>query len=454
MIDTSIILEKLKNAAKSGDKQELVKELNNIHYADLSELFPLLSSEERPEYFELLQEDKAADLLEELNPQIQVELLDSIPHDKAARIILHMPHDSVADFLADLSDTESESYLAKLPSRVSSQIRELLSYNEESAGGLMNSEVLRVNEAMTVEDTLDYVRKMAESDRVDFYYIYVVDKTNHLRGVLSLRKLITSLPRIKVEEIMATDVIKVNVGDDQETVADTLIKYGFLAIPVVDDYNKLKGIITWDDAQEVSEEETTEDIYASSGISTDIDEDEILVGKISQSVKARTPWLFITLIGEFVAVNVANHFNYTLEALPVIAIFMPLLAGLGGNIGTQSITIIVRGLSTGQISLGSSIYHVFRELRIGLLIGLFFGVIVALTTYLWKGNYVLGIVVGLAMIINMTLAALLGTVTPFALKRFNIDPAVASGPFIATTIDVLGLAIYFSLVTISLGYLS
>ncbi len=454
MIDTPIIVEKLRNAAKSANQQEFIEELNNLHYADLSEIFPLLTEEERLEYFDLLNEDKAADLLEELNPQIQVELLDSIAHDKAARIILHMPHDSVADFLADLSDTESESYLAKLPNRVSSQIRELLSYNEESAGGLMNSEVLRVNEAMTVEDTLDYVRKMAESDRVDFYYIYVVDKTNHLRGVLSLRKLITSPPHIKVEEIMAIDLIKVNVADDQETVADTLIKYGFLAIPVVDDYNKLKGIITWDDAQEVSEEETTEDIYASSGISTDIDEDEILVGHISQAVKARTPWLFITLIGEFVAVNVAKHFNYTLEALPIIAIFMPLLAGLGGNIGTQSITIIVRGLSTGQISLGSSIYHVFRELRIGLLIGMLFGVIVALTTYIWMGNYVLGIVVGLAMIINMTLAALLGTVTPFVLKRFNIDPAVASGPFIATTIDVLGLAIYFSLVTISLGYLS
>ncbi len=454
MIDTSITVEKLKNAAKSDNKQELIEELNNIHYADLSEVFLLLTPEERLEYFELLPEEKAADLMEELNPQIQVELLDSITQDKAARIILHMPHDSVADFLADLSDTESESYLAKLPSRVSSQIRELLSYDEESAGGLMNSEVLRVNESMNVGDTLEYIRKMAESERVDFYYIYVVDRTNHLRGVLSLRKLITSPSYIKVEEIMATDVIKVNVTDDQETVADTVIKYGFLAIPVVDDYNKLKGIITWDDAQEVSEEEATEDFYASSGITTDIDEDEILLGRISQSVRARTPWLFITLIGEFVAVNVANHFNYTLEALPIIAIFMPLLAGLGGNIGTQSITIIVRGLSTGQISLGSSIYHVFRELRVGLLIGLLFGVIVALTTFIWKGNYVLGIVVGLAMIINMTLAALLGTVTPFVLKKFDVDPAVASGPFIATTIDVLGLAIYFSLVTVSLRYMS
>ncbi|MFH0702556.1 MAG: magnesium transporter [bacterium] len=455
MINIPVALEKLKNLSKSSEDEKIKIELNTLHSADLAEIFENISQDERLQYFEYLDEEKAANLLEELNPQIQVELLSSIGEEKAANIIMEMPRNSVADVLGDLSDEETELYLAKLPIRVSSQIRELLSYEEDTAGGIMNSEVLTVNQNMTVKETLEFIRTKAETSNIDFYYIYVVDKTNHLLGVLSLRSLITSSPYTKVEKIMTTEVIKVNVADDQEITADTLMKYGFLAMPVVDDYGKLKGIVTWDDAQEITEEETTEEIYASSGIiSTNvIDEDEILSGHIMQAVKARTPWLLITLVGEFFAVNVANHFDHTLHVLPIIAIFMPLLAGLGGNIGTQSITLMVRGLSTGQINLNFAVHHIFRELKVGLIIGLMFGLVVTFVTWSWKGNLVLGTVVGLSMLTNMTLATILGTMTPFILKRFNIDPAVASGPFIATTIDVLGLAVYFSLVTLSLKFL-
>lgn len=207
-------------------------------------------------------------------------------------------------------------------------------------------------------------------------------------------------------------------------------------------------MITWDDVQDIVEEETTEEIYTSSGISTDVvDEDEILSGNILKAIRARTPWLFITLIGEFVAVKVGNHYESTLHAVPIIAIFMPLLAGLGGNIGTQSITLMVRGLSTGQVTLSSAFKHIFREMFIGLFIGSIFGVMVALVTWGWRDNVYLGLVVGLSMLINMTMATVIGTFTPFALKSFKIDPAIASGPMIATTIDVMGLIVYFSLVT-------
>ena len=200
--------------------------------------------------------------------------------------------------------------------------------------------------------------------------------------------------------------------------------------------------------EEEAEEETTEEIYQSSGISTELaDEDEILSGNIFHAIKARTPWLFITLIGEFIAVNVSNHFNHTIDLLPVVAIFMPLLAGLGGNIGTQSITLMVRGLSTGQVTLSSALHHIFREMFVGLAIGSIFGMLVTLVTWGWQHNMELGIIVGIAMAINMTMATIIGTFTPFALKAIKVDPAVASGPVIATTIDVLGLAIYFTLVS-------
>lgn len=454
MLNIENIVERIRDLLESPDEQCLREELKNLHVADIAEIFNELDAEERLKAFNLIEEEQAADLLEELNPQIQVEILGEMNEEKAARIILKMPHDSVADVLGDLTDVESETYLNRLPERVSTQIRELLSYKEDTAGGIMNSEVITVDKEMTVEEVLSFLRIKAETDKVDLYYIYVVDTQSHLLGVVSLRELLTSPPYIKMEEIMITDIVKVNVDDDQEIVSDTLMKYEFLAVPVVDHYGKLKGMVTWDDAQDVIEEETTGDIYQSSGISTDIvEEDEILSGRIFQAIRARTPWLFITLIGEFIAVNVAHHFDFALTAKPLVAIFMPLLAGLGGNIGTQSITLMVRGLSTGQVTMSSAVHHIFRELKVGLIIGFFFGAMVTVFTWNWQNNMILGAVVGAAMAANMTMATVIGTVTPFALKRINIDPAVASGPVIATTIDVIGLAVYFTMVTLALPYL-
>jgi len=363
-----------------------------------------------------------------------------------------MPHDEAADVLGDMEEDDTESYLDKLPHKFSSEVRELLTYNEESAGGIMNPVVLTVFADMDVQGVLNTIRVKAEKDNMDLYYVYVVDKQNHLLGVVSLRKLLTTPVNQKITDIMITDIVKLHVDDLQDYIADEFMKYQFTALPVVDLYNRLKGIVTWDDASEIVEEETTEEIYTSSGIATEMveDEDDILSGNIFHAVKARTPWLFITLIGEFLAVNVAHHFDGTLRALPIIAIFMPLLAGLGGNIGTQSITLMVRGLSTGQITLKSAMYHIAREAGIGLLIGVVFGALVTLVTSKWQHSIALGVIVGLAMVINMTFATIIGTCTPFVLKKMKVDPAIASGPVIATTIDVVGLFVYFSLVTIYL----
>mgnify|MGYP003298077772 CR=1 FL=1 len=273
---------------------------------------------------------------------------------------------------------------------------------------------------------------------------------------MSLRTLLTSPIDLCISELMTKDIVTVQVDDYQDHIADVFMKYQFNALPVVDMYNHLKGIVTWDDVKDIVEEETTDEIYTSSGIVTDFgddDDDNILTGSLLHSIKARIPWLFITLIGEFLAVTIANKFDNTFTALPVIAAFMPLLAGLGGNIGTQSITLIVRGLSTGQITKHTAIKQIWRELRVGLIIGVLFGVMVSLATWKWQHSHELGFVVGLAMCINMAMATLIGAVTPVLLKKMKIDPAVASGPVIATTIDVLGLAVYFTLVTFSLRWL-
>ena len=445
------IVERIREIIDDESFECLQEELNGYHEADLADVFLQLKSEERLQCFKLLNLEKAADLVEYLSPQLQVELLGELDEEVASKIITKLPHDAAADVLGDMEEDESETYLDKLPHKFSQEVRELLTYNEDTAGGIMNPIVLTVLFDMTVQDVLNTIRTKAERDNMELYYIYVVDKQNHLLGVVSLRKLLTAPANQQISDIMICDIVKLHVDDYSDYIVDEFLKYQYNALPVVDLYNRLKGMVTWDDVHDLFEEETTEEIYQSSGISTEIvDEDQILSGNILNAIIARLPWLFITLIGEFLAVNVANHFNATLTALPVIAIFMPLLAGLGGNIGTQSITLMVRGLSTGQVNLNSALFHIFREMLIGFLIGAVFGILVTLTTWGWQHNIELGVVVGIAMMVNMTMATVIGTFTPFALKSMNIDPAIASGPIIATTIDVLGLAIYFSLVSVFL----
>lgn len=451
MLNIENTVERIREIIDDNNIQQLKEELDSFHSADLADIFPELSDEERLFCFKNVEEEKAADMIEYLSPQLQVELLGDIDEELASRIISKLPHDSAADVLGDMEATDSETYLHRLPDKFSAEVRELLTHNEDTAGGIMTPVVMTVNVDMTVEEVLSSVRVQAQEENMELYYIYVVDKQNHLLGVISLRKLLTSPVHQMVEDIMITDIVRLHVDDYQDYIADIFMKYQYNALPVVDLYNRLKGMITWDDVQDIVEEETTEEIYTSSGISTDVvDEDEILSGNLFKAIRARTPWLFITLIGEFIAVKVGNHYEPTIHAVPIIAIFMPLLAGLGGNIGTQSITLMVRGLSTGQITLSAAFKHIVRETFIGLFIGLTFGIIVALVTWGWRENIYLGIVVGLAMTINMTMATVIGTFTPFALKSFKIDPAVASGPMIATTIDVMGLIVYFSLVSLFL----
>lgn len=450
-LNTENIVDRIQETIADENYEQLKDILKSYHSADLAELLQELKFEERIIAFNNIEEEKAPDIIEYLPAKYQVEILSEIGQEYASKLLLKMPHDEIADVLADMEEDETETYLNKLPAKFSSEIRELLSYKEDTAGGIMTPNVLTVNKDMKVEEVLSFIKVRAEKDDVELYYIYVLDNQTHLLGVISLRALLTTPSRVKIEEIMICDIVKLHIDDPQENVAEVFKKYQYSALPVVDHYNRLKGMVTWDDAQDIIEVETTESIYTSSGITTNvIAEDEILSGNTLNAIRARTPWLLITLIGEFIAVNVADHFEHTLHAIPIIAIFMPLLAGLGGNIGTQSITLMVRGLSTGQVNLSSAIHHILREFRIGFFIGATFGVLVTLVTWKWQHNVELGIIVGCAMTINMSLATLLGTITPFILKKMKIDPAIASGPVIATAIDVLGLAIYFTLVTVFL----
>ena len=448
MINISATVDRIREILEDETGTQLAEELNGFHSADLADIFQALKPEERLQCFNQIEEEKAADMIEYLPANLQVEILGDIDTDLAARIITKLPHDAAADVLGDMEDDETEAYLDSLPQKFSEEVRELMNYDEDTAGGIMTPLVLTVGYNMSVKDALDTIRIKAEKENMELYYVYVVDKHNHLVGVVSLRTLLTSPVDLSISDIMSKDIVKVHVDDYQGHIADIFMKYQFNALPVVDLYNHLKGIVTWDDVQDIVEEETTDEIYTSSGIVTDLcDDDDILTGSLAHSIKARVPWLFITLIGEFIAVSITNKYDKTFTALPIIAAFMPLLAGLGGNIGTQSITLMVRGMSTGQISLSTGWHQILRETATGLSIGLIFGALVTCVTWGWQHNVELGLIVGIAMTLNMTIATMIGTCTPLILKKMKFDPAVASGPVIATTIDVIGLAVYLTLVT-------
>ena len=442
-------IDRIQELIELNAEPQLREELNSYHSADLADIFQQLKPEERLSCITKIDEEKAADMIAYLPPQIQLEILGDIDTELASRLISKLPHDEAADVLGDMEEDESQAYLEQLPKKFSSEVRELLTYNEDTAGGIMTPLVLTVYDNMTVKEALETIRIKADKENMELYYVYVVDKHNHLVGVVSLRTLITAPMHLNISDIMSKDIVKVHIDDYQDHIAEIFMKYQFNALPVVDLYNHLKGIVTWDDVQDIVEEETTDDILTSSGIVTDLgdEDDDLLTGSLLHSIRARIPWLFITLIGEFIAVTVTNKYDHTFTALPVIAAFMPLLAGLGGNIGTQSITLMVRGMSTGQITLNSGWHQIMRETITGLTIGVIFGFLVTVVTWGWQHNVELGLIVGLAMCLNMTIATLIGTCTPLVLKKIKIDPAVASGPVIATTIDVVGLAIYLTLVT-------
>lgn len=449
MLNIENTIDRIRELIESEDNKLLREELESYHSADLADIFQELKPEERLACITNVNEELASDVIEYLPAQLQVEILGDIDENLASRLVSKLPHDDAADVLGNMEEDETEAFLENLPQKFSSELQELLTYNEDTAGGIMNPLVLTVYNNMTVKEALETIRIKAERENMELYYAYVVDKNDHLVGVLSLRTLITAPINLNIEDIMIKDLVKVHVDDYQDHIAEVFMKYQFNALPVVDLYDRLKGIVTWDDAQDIVEEETTDEILQSSGIVTDLgdDDDDILTGSLGHAIKARVPWLFITLIGEFLAVTITNRYDKTFTALPVIAAFMPLLAGLGGNIGTQSITLMVRGMSTGQITLSSGWKYILRETLTGLSIGLIFGLLVMLVTWGWKGHVELGIVVGAAMSLNMTIATMIGTCTPLVLKKLKFDPAVASGPVIATTIDVIGLAVYLTLVT-------
>ena len=424
------------------DSQGLVRLVRNLHPADLAETLNYLEREEGTKILNLLEPEKAALVLPEMDKSLERDLLESLPDSQLIRILEAMPSDNAADILGDLPEDRSFRVLGLMKKEEAEDVSQLLKYDEESAGGIMTADFFALPGEMAVEEAIERLRR---SDIEAISYTYVVDEEGHLVGVLSLRKLITSPARAQLKEIMDSEVIRVTTDVDQEEVANLVRKYNLRAIPVVDITNTLVGRVTVDDVLDVVEEEASEDIYRMAGT----DEEELLNRGIFRAIRVRLPWLITTLIGTMLCAFIIKVGKATIDPQTLIAllIFIPAIMAMGGNIGIQSSTIVVRGLATGRIDLSHLWRVLFREIRIGALMGLVCGLVVGTVARLWQKEPFLGLIVAGSMFTAITVAATIGTLVPLILKRFNIDPAVAAGPFVTTSNDITGLLIYFSLAT-------
>ena len=420
----------------------LNKVLRKTHPADIAHLLTLLNERSARSVFENLPDKEiAANVLSELEPGFRSGFLQELEVNRLAEILAVMADDDAADLLADLPDERRQEILNLLSAEHTEEFSELLAYPEGTAGRIMTTDFLVLPKTLSAQSAIQEVRKAAEKEMV--FYLYVTDEEGRLSGVLSLRQLVTAPDYTPLEKIMTRDVVKVNVTTDQEEVARLVSRYNLLAIPVVDHSNLLVGIITVDDVIDVLREEATEDILKMAGTSGE----QISYSSVWPNARARLPWLFASWIGGLIAMNIigafSGGFSGRIGVFAILATFIPVVNGMGGNVGTQSLSIMVRGLATGRVD-GKSIWkEVSRELRVGLLLGATYGVLLALAGMAFTRDVHVGLVAGIAICANMALAAMMGTFLPLIAAKFKVDPAVASGPFIASSIDAIGSTIFF-----------
>lgn len=437
------LLERLLNYTQ----EELEEKIEDIHPADVLDLL----HDNEDDFFKILKRFPdwfIAAILEEEEDEEKYEILKKFSESEQKKILGEMSSDELTDLVGALDEEETRSVLKKINEEDRKDVYKLLSYDPDTAGGIMATEFVSIRENKTIEKTLKYLQKEAP-DAESAYYLYVINKENVLKGVVSLRDIVCNDFDTKISEITNTNVISVPCYMDQEEVAIKFEKYGFMTMPVVDENNKILGIVTVDDIVEVMQEETTEDIHRLGGV----DEEEKVDGSLRDSIKSRLPWLIVNLITAILAASVVGAFEGTISQVVTLATFMPIVAGMGGNAGTQSLTIVVRGIALGELDKDNGMRIFIKELLVGLTTGVVIGAIIAVLGFIWERNFVFGIVIGVAMILNMMVATMSGFIVPVILKKLKVDPALASAVFVTTVTDVLGFFFFLGLATMFISYL-
>ena len=421
----------------------LRKIVNKIHEGDLSFLFRFLSLSEQLTLFDLIKDkEKQGYILSEIDRDTFLALVKDMSTAVLIDIIENMPSDDAADLIDELPPEKADAILEGMRKEESEEVEGLLKYQDKTAGRIMVTDFIALKEDTTARDAIISLQKEYSDVEMPFY-LYVVDEEGRLVGICSLRQLVVVAPSTLLKSLMTKDVIYVQTKMDQEDVAKIVARYNILAVPVTDDNKKLVGIITVDDVIDIIREEATEDILKMVGAG----EEFVETKSVFRSSRTRLPWLFVSCMGGLFAFYIIGIFEQALMQAAFLATFIPIIMGMGGNVGTQSSTIVVRGLATGRLHLRHFTTIVLKELSVGAVLGIFYGLLIGIVAHIRYAKWELGLIVCIAVISSISLAALIGSMVPLCLAKFRIDPAVATGPFVTTSIDIISVFLYFKLAT-------
>ena len=444
-----IVLGSVKRLQRIGATANLLNLLQKQHPADLADVFSQLPDRDRKATFKVLVDQNrrlAMEALSELGPEVGASFLADRSADEIATLLHEIPSDDAAA-LIDHLPAELSGAVLDLIQRREPGVQSLLEYEEQTAGRIMNPNVFAVAEDLTAGEAIVALQQSRDVEMV--FYLYLVDARRHLVGVVSLRRLLLVSPESPLKRIMTGDVISARVDTDQEEVAREVASYNLLAIPVVDEENKLVGVITVDDVIDVIKDEATEDIYRLAGVAGD----EHVFTPPSEALRKRLPWLGVNLLTATIPAGIVAVFQDTISQVVAVAIFMPMVAGMGGNAATQTVTVIVRGIALGELTWGNSRRVLVKEMLMGVGNGLVLGLLAAGVAWLMRGDPILGLIVAMAMAINLLVAAVAGTLIPIALRAIKVDPAHASSVVITTLTDAVGILAFLGLATLFLRYL-
>lgn len=439
--------QELMDALEAERVDEAFDLLLGLHPADQAEAVSELSPEQRAPLLARMSREQLADLIDYLKEGPRRSIIGELDPAALGAVLDEAEQDVAVDALHSLDPEQARNVLRTM--RTAPEVAPLLPYPDDTAGGRMTRDFVALHKEWTVDQALDYLRRTRpEADQA--YYLYVVDDAHKLEGVVSLRQLVVASPEERIRDLMTPEVQSVHATDDQEEVAREIQHYNLVALPVVDDLGRLLGVVIVDDLMDVAQEEATEDMYRMAGVGVR----EHAFSPVRESVTRRVPWLAFNMAWAFVAASVVSAFEGTIEKVAALAIFMPIIAGQGGNAGIQTATIVVRSMALGELELGDIMRVLVKEWATGLVKGVIFGFILGFVAWLWKGNVTLGIIAGVAMFLNMLVAATAGVLIPMTLRRLGLDPATVAGVFDTMLTDLMGFLIFLGLATLLVSHLT
>lgn len=441
------ILDQILPVLEEKNPRATLEILASLHNADIAELFPEITLEDQLFILSILENEDSAAVLLELDEEDRKKLFRNLTSKQIAEeVIDELDSDDAADVISELSELKKQEVINEIfDEEHAKDIVELLRYDEDTAGGIMSKELVKVNQNLSVMGAIRTMRKQAE-EMEEVYSIYVVDDNDKLLGTLSLKSLLTSSSNAKISDVYNSRFNAVSVNDLAEDVAIDIQKYDLFEMPVLDERGRLVGHITVDDVLDVMRDEAEKDYQMASGISVDIDMDDSLWNK----TKARLPWLLIGVVGSLVSSRILDGNLSAMEAIPTLILFIPLIAATAGNMGVQSSAIVVQALASGTMK-GSLWQNLGKEISMGMISGLALSIILFAFSYLMHGNYMAGLTISISLFSVVIVAAIVGTTVPLILHKRGIDPAIATGPFITTSNDVIGISIYFLVARMILG---